>query len=51
MKAIIFEAGLVIQHTVTRELKAVREEVFYLAFNLLTERCKHCAKMGRDHIE
>jgi hypothetical protein len=35
-----------IQQIVTRELKAIREEAFSLAFDSLYERCKHCTEAG-----
>jgi hypothetical protein len=37
------EAVSSIQHTVTRELKAIREEVFSRTFDSLYERCKRYA--------
>jgi hypothetical protein len=43
-----FEAVSSIQQTVTRELKAIWEEAFSQAFDLLYEQCKHCAEAGRD---
>jgi hypothetical protein len=46
-----FEAVLLIQQTVMRELKAIREEAFSWAFDLLYELCKHCAEAGRGYIE
>jgi hypothetical protein len=51
MKGTRFEAVSLIQQTVMRELKAIQEEVFSQAFNLLYEQCKHCAEAGRDYIE
>jgi hypothetical protein len=46
MKGMRFEAVSLIQQTVMRELKAIMEEAFSLAFNLLYERCKRCAEVG-----
>jgi hypothetical protein len=39
------------QQTVTRELKAIREEAFSGTFDSLYERCKRCAEQGGDYIE
>jgi hypothetical protein len=47
----IFEAVSSIQETVTRTLKAIREEEFYRAFDLLYEWCRHRAEAGRDYTE
>jgi hypothetical protein len=46
-----FEAVSSIQQPVTKELKAIREEAFSRAFDLLYEQCKHCAEAGGDYIE
>jgi hypothetical protein len=51
MKGMGFEAVSLIQETVMRELKAIREEVFSRAFDLLYELCKYCAEVGGDYIE
>jgi hypothetical protein len=51
MKGMKFEAVSLIQQTVTRELKAIWEEAFSRAFGSLYERCKRCAKAGKDYIE
>jgi hypothetical protein len=51
MKGTGFEACSLIQHTVTRELKAIREEAFSRAFGSLYERCKRCEEAARDRIE
>jgi hypothetical protein len=37
-----------IQQTVTRELKATREEAFSQSFDSLCERCKRFAEAGVD---
>jgi hypothetical protein len=50
MKGTRFEAVSSIQRTVTREPKAIREEVFSLAFDSLYQRRK-CAQAGGDNIE
>jgi deoxyribose-phosphate aldolase len=46
-----FEAVSSIQQTVTRELKAIREEAFFRAFDWLYERYKRCAEAGGDYIK
>jgi hypothetical protein len=46
MKGVRFEAVSSIQQTVTRELKAIREEAFSRAFYSSYERCKRCAEAG-----
>jgi hypothetical protein len=51
MKGTRFEAVSSIQQTVTRELKAIREEAFSWAFDLLYERCKRCTEAGGDYVE
>jgi hypothetical protein len=51
MKGTRFEAVSSIQPTVTRELKAIREEAFSWAFDSLHELCKRCAEAGGDYIE
>jgi hypothetical protein len=51
MKGTRFEAVSPLQQTVTRELKAIREEAFSRAFDSLYERCKRCAEAGGDYIE
>jgi hypothetical protein len=51
MKGTKFEAVSLIQQTVKRELKAIWEDAFSRVFNLLYERCKHCAEAGGDNIE
>jgi hypothetical protein len=43
MKVTRFEAVSSIQQTVTRELKAIREEAFSWAFHSLYERCAEAA--------
>jgi hypothetical protein len=40
-----------IQQTMTRELKAIREEAFSWAFDSLYEQCKRCVEGGGDYIE
>jgi hypothetical protein len=51
MKGMRFVAVSSIQQTVTRELKAMREEAFSTEFDLLCEQCKHCVELGGDYIE
>jgi hypothetical protein len=51
MKGARFEALASIQQTVTRELKAIREEAFSGAFDSLYERCNRCMEAGGDYIE
>jgi transposase len=51
MKWARFEAVSSIQQTVARELKAVREEEFSLAFDSLYERYKLYDEAGGDYIE
>jgi hypothetical protein len=51
MKGTKFEAVSSIKQTLTRELKAIREEAFSLEFDSLYERCKRCAEAGWDYIE
>jgi transposase len=51
MKGTRFEAVASTQQTVTRELKAIREEAFSRAFDSLYERCKRCAEAGGDYIQ
>jgi hypothetical protein len=51
MKMTRLEAVSATQRTVTRELKAIREEAFSRAFDLLYERCKRCAEAGGDYTE
>jgi hypothetical protein len=51
MKGTGFEAVSLIQQTVMRELKAIREEAFTWALNSLYEQCNCCAEAGRDYIE
>jgi hypothetical protein len=51
MKGARFEAVPSIQQTVTRELKAVREEAFSRTFDSLYERCKRCGEAGGDYTE
>jgi hypothetical protein len=51
MKGMRFEAVSSIQQTVTRELKAIWEEVFSRAFDSLYELCKRCAEAGGNCIE
>jgi hypothetical protein len=46
-----FEAVLLIQQTVTRELKTIQEEEFSQAFDSLHERCKLCAEVSGDYSE
>jgi hypothetical protein len=46
-----FKAVSSIQQTVTRELKAVREEACSRAFDSLYERCPRCAEGGGAYIE
>jgi hypothetical protein len=50
MKGMKFEVVSSIQQTVTRELKAIREEAFSRAFVSLYERRKRCAEVGGDCI-
>jgi hypothetical protein len=49
MKGTRFVALSTIQQT-TKELKAIWEEAFSLAFDSLYERCKRCAEAGGDYI-
>jgi hypothetical protein len=51
MKGTRFEAVLSIQQTVTRELKAIREEAFSREFDSLYERFKRCKETGEDYVE
>jgi hypothetical protein len=51
MKGMSFEVVSLIQQTVTRELKAIREEAFSRVFDSLYEQCKRCAEVGGDYIE
>jgi hypothetical protein len=51
MKWTRFEAVSSNQQTVTRELKAIREEAFSRTFDSLYERCKRCAEAVGDYIE
>jgi hypothetical protein len=51
MKGTGFEAVTSIQQTVTRELKAIREEAFTGAFDSLYEQCKRCEEAGGNYIE
>jgi hypothetical protein len=51
LKGTRFEAVSSIQQTVTRELKAIREEAFSRAFDSLHERSKRCSKAVGDYIE
>jgi hypothetical protein len=51
MKGTRFEVVSSIQQTVTRELKAIREQAFSRAFDSLYERCKRCAEAGGNYIE
>jgi hypothetical protein len=51
MRGTRFEAVSSIQHTVTRQLKTVRDEAFSRAFDSLYERCQRCAEAGGDYIE
>jgi hypothetical protein len=46
-----FEAVSSIQQTVTRELKAIREEAVSRSFDSLYERCNRCAESGGAYIE
>jgi hypothetical protein len=46
-----FEAISSIQQTVTRKLKAMREEAFSRALDSLYERWKHCTEAGGDYVE
>jgi cation transport regulator ChaB len=46
-----FQADSSIQQTVTRELKAIREEAFSRALNSLYEQYKRCAEASGDDIE
>jgi hypothetical protein len=45
-----FEAVSLIQQTVKKELKAIREEAFSRVFDLLYELCKRAEASG-DYIE
>jgi hypothetical protein len=51
MKGMRFEVVSLIQQTVTRELKAIREEVFSEALDSLYERCKCSTEAGMDYSE
>jgi hypothetical protein len=51
MKGTRFEVVSSLQQTVARELKAVREEAFSLAFDSLYERCERYAEAGGDNTE
>jgi hypothetical protein len=51
MKGTRFEAVSSIQQTVTRELKAIREEAFSRSFDSLYERCKRREESGGDYID
>jgi hypothetical protein len=51
MKGTRFKAVSSLQQTMTRELKAIREEAFSREFDSLYERSKHCVESGRDYIE
>jgi hypothetical protein len=51
MKETRFEAVLSIQQAMVRELKAIREEAFFRAFDSLHEQWKCCAESGGDCIE
>jgi hypothetical protein len=51
MKAIRFKAVSSIQQNVMRELKAIWEEAFSQAFDLLYEQRKCCAEVGGNYIE
>jgi hypothetical protein len=51
MKWTRFEAVTSIQRTVTRELKALREEAFSRAFNPFYEQSKRYVGAGEDYIE
>jgi hypothetical protein len=46
MKGMRFEAVSMIQQTVTRELKAIKEQAFSQAFDSLYEQCICCAEVG-----
>jgi hypothetical protein len=50
MKGTIFEAVSSIKQTVTREVKAIREQAFSLSFDSLYESWKR-AEAGGDYIE
>jgi hypothetical protein len=51
MKGTRFEAVSSIQQTVTRELKAIREEAFSRVFDSLYERCECCGEAGGNNNE
>jgi hypothetical protein len=51
MKGTRFEAASSSQQTVTRQLKAIREEEISRPFNSLYDRCKRCVEAGGDYIE
>jgi hypothetical protein len=51
MKGMRFETVSSIQGTVTKEVKAIREEAFCRSFDLLYERCKRCPEADGDYIE
>jgi hypothetical protein len=50
VKGARFEALLLSQQTVSRELKAMWGEVFSWAFHSFYERCQYCARAGWDHV-
>jgi hypothetical protein len=50
MKGTRFKAVSSFQQTLTRELKAIREEAFSRAFDSLYERYKCCAVAGGNYI-
>jgi hypothetical protein len=51
MKGTRLEAVSWTQQTISRELKAIREEALSRALDSLYERCKLCAEAGGDYIE
>jgi len=51
LKGNCFEDVASIQKAVTSELKAVSEESFSRAFELLYERSKRCVDVGGNYIE
>jgi hypothetical protein len=51
MKGTKSEAVSSIQPTVSRELKAIREEAFSRALDLLYERCKGYEEAGSDCVQ
>jgi hypothetical protein len=51
MKETRFEAISSIQQTVTKEMKAMREEAFSREFDPLYERCKRGTETGGDYVE